>query len=70
MIPHLVGGPLYGDVDCDGDVDFDDVSLFSSYLINIRTISENGYINADANRDGSVDLLDIIAICAIAISSM
>lgn len=70
VIPHLVSGPLYGDVDCDGDVDFDDVSLFSSYLINIRTISENGYINADANQDGSVDLLDIIAICAIAMSSM
>ncbi|MBR4657891.1 MAG: endonuclease [Clostridia bacterium] len=61
---------LVGDVDCDGDVDFDDVSLLSAYLLNSNTvpITAQGLINADCNGDGKVDVLDMPAICGIAMS--
>ncbi|MCR5809703.1 MAG: InlB B-repeat-containing protein [Clostridiales bacterium] len=54
---------LRGDVDCDGDVDFDDVSLFYAFILNQAEISMQGRINADFNDDGVPNTADITLIC-------
>lgn len=52
-----------GDVDCNGVVDMSDASLLFSYLngSSVR-IYDLGMINADANLDGEVSVMDITAI--------
>ena len=61
---------LLGDVDCNGTVDMSDVSMLFSYLNggNVE-ISEQGMINADANEDGAVNVMDITAIFNIIANS-
>ncbi|MCR5808085.1 MAG: hypothetical protein K6G56_00830 [Clostridiales bacterium] len=50
---------LRGDVDCDGDVDFEDVALLYGFLLNKAELSVKGIINADFNEDGKVDTADV-----------
>ena len=50
---------LLGDVNCDGRVDYADVSVLYCYLLNITTISEQGVANADVDADGSVNFADV-----------
>ena len=57
-----------GDINGDGEVTMADVSELIAYLMNSRSISDEGMANADANGDGLIDILDAPAICAIAMS--
>ena len=59
------GGRLLGDVDLNGLVEFADVTLLSAYLLNELTLSEQSLINANANEDESVNVLDLSAIYEI-----
>ena len=60
---------LLGDVDCNGRVNMSDVSELVAYLMNTGSVSMKGLINADANQDGAVDILDAPAICAIVLNN-
>ncbi len=53
---------LFGDVNCDGEVTFSDVSALYSYLIGGSPLSEQGLINADVNGDGEVTFADVSAL--------
>ncbi|MBO4849068.1 MAG: InlB B-repeat-containing protein, partial [Clostridia bacterium] len=51
---------LLGDVNCDGSVDFSDVTMLASYVVHaVSELSEQSMINADMNQDGEVNSLDI-----------
>ncbi|MCR5808669.1 MAG: dockerin, partial [Clostridiales bacterium] len=50
---------IRGDVDCDGDIDFDDVGLMYGYFINEVTLTAQGVANADFNGDGVVNTADV-----------
>ena len=64
----ILDAPLPGDVDCNGIVQEADISLLVSYLMNYSpVISPQGMLNADANLDGKVDVLDPAAIWSIII---
>ena len=61
---------LVGDTDCSGTVEFTDANLLAAYLMNCGpNISAQGFINADANLDGTLDILDLAAICNIALGN-
>ena len=47
-------GPLLGDVDLSGDVNFSDIGPFIEVLITAEFVTE-----ADCNEDGAVDFFDI-----------
>ena len=56
---------LYGDVDCNGKVEINDVVLLSRYVAEDSTVkapSAEGLLNADCKKDGSIDADDITAI--------
>ena len=63
------GGRLIGDVDLNGKVEFADVTLLCAYLINNASLCEQSLINADANLDDEVSILDVPAICNIVLSN-
>ncbi len=61
---------LPGDVDNNGEVSMADVTLLSMYLNGENPeIVEQGMLNADANKDGTVDIRDIAAIYSIIANS-
>jgi hypothetical protein len=56
---------VYGDADCDGDVDIDDVVAIVCYVadINENAISEQGLVNADVyDVGGGVNALDALSV--------
>ncbi len=53
------GTELIGDANCDGIVDFADVSYMYMFLLGNYDLAEQGLINADVNNDGTVDFADI-----------
>lgn len=54
---------LAGDVDCSGDVSYADISMLSMYLNGENPlITEQGWLNADANASGTINISDIAAI--------
>lgn len=59
------GSKLLGDVDLNGFVEFADVTLLSAYILNEVDLCEQSLINADANEDGTINSLDLTAICNI-----
>ena len=65
----LVSGSRPGDLDCDGDVDFDDISPFvlalSGYEGYHAAYPTCYLLNADCNGDGTVDFGDINAFVAL-----
>jgi hypothetical protein len=65
----LVSGSRPGDLDCDGDVDFDDISPFvlalSGYEGYHGAYPTCYWLNADCNSDGTVDFGDINAFVAL-----
>jgi len=61
---HSVGlKASYGDLNCDGRVDFDDINPFVAALVDRQTYAARyarcHWLNADMNGDGSVDFDDI-----------
>ena len=54
------GRELLGDVDLDGDVDYDDYNLMIEYIKCLITLSELQMRNADINGDGVVDAIDAL----------
>ena len=54
---------LPGDVNGSSSLELGDASDLVSYLLNMRELSEYSLNRADANRDGSIDILDVSAIC-------
>ena len=60
---------LIGDADCSGTVELADVSALTAYLLNSAVLTEEGLLNADANLDGLVDILDAAAICDIVMNN-
>ena len=49
---------LYGDVNCDGDVRINDVVLLNKYLAKNATVTAQGLLNADCEKDDKVDTKD------------
>lgn len=47
------------DVNCDGSISFDDVTLLAAHIVGMGTLTETGLLNADCNGDGVVNSLDI-----------
>ena len=57
---------LPGDIDVDGDVDMDDLTLLKSYLLDsTTTISAQGLINADINADGTISIADLTQLISL-----
>ncbi|MBO4847783.1 MAG: hypothetical protein J5586_01335 [Clostridia bacterium] len=56
-------GRLLGDVNCDGKVTFEDVSLLAAYVVHAAELSDQGMRNADMDLSGTVSSLDISYIC-------
>ncbi|MCR5808772.1 MAG: InlB B-repeat-containing protein [Clostridiales bacterium] len=52
-------GRLLGDANCDGKVDFDDVTTFYAYILRKAELTAQGLVNADMNEDGSADSSDV-----------
>ncbi len=69
--PALTTGPALhpGDLDCDGDIDFDDIDAFVLALSGQAgyeaAYPDCNWMNADCNNDGTVDFDDIDAFVAI-----
>ena len=59
---HSGVGNLIGDVNCDGEVSFLDVSALSLFLTGEGDLTEQGLANADFDGDGTVSFLDITAL--------
>lgn len=60
---------LRGDVNCDGFVTFADVSLLSAYLLNNVTFNDQQRLAADVNGNGTIDSLDLSALCELILST-
>ena len=70
QVPYTAPQGEAGDVDCNSIVDMSDVSLLFSYLNGGGSgITEQGILNADANADGSVSVMDITGIFGIIANS-
>ena len=50
---------LIGDCNLNGKVDIGDVLILKCYLLTVNPISKNQWINADMNKDESVDVFDL-----------
>lgn len=53
---------LPGDVDCNGEVNFADISVLYLYMLGLGELDEQGRANADYDGDGSINFADISAI--------
>ncbi len=53
---------LLGDVDCDGEVTFSDISLLAQYLAGNAALTEQGMANADMDQNGDITFADVGAI--------
>ena len=53
-----VSSILYGDVNNDGNVTVDDVTLLQLYIAGDKSLDANAQLKADVNRDGIIDILD------------
>lgn len=61
-------GWLIGDSNVNGTVEFADVTALIAHLLNVMSLTPQGAINADANQDGLVNILDAAAIYTIAMA--
>ena len=69
-IPTPEPAGVTGDVDCSGSVDMSDISMLFSFLNGGSiSISDQGMINADANHDGKINVMDITAIFSLIANS-
>ena len=64
--PGPIEATKYGDVDCNGIIEINDIVLLSRYVAQDTSIpnppTEQGLANADCVRDNSIDSGDITAI--------
>lgn len=60
--PSETGTTLYGDTDCDGDVDIMDVILLNRNLMIGAEISDQGLLNVDVDNSGKIDAVDSLNI--------
>jgi len=60
---------LIGDVNCDGVVNFADISALYGYIMGSYTPTAQGIINADVNQDGSVNFTDVSALYALILAA-
>lgn len=60
---------LIGDVNLNGTVEFADITLLTAYILNLVTLSPQALLNANANGDNLVNILDVPAIYAIIFSN-
>jgi len=49
----------YGDADCDGDVDADDITVITNHINSGTTLTNEAKANADVDMDGDVDSTDL-----------
>ena len=54
-VTESISPSLYGDIDCDNDVDIVDVLILNQYLLGVADVSKEGLANADVNNDTLVD---------------
>ena len=64
LVAALTGGQsaLLGDADCNGSVNFGDVSAVYMYVLGLLGFTAQGETNADMNFDGSVNFGDVSAL--------
>ncbi|MDO5446715.1 MAG: dockerin type I repeat-containing protein [Prevotellaceae bacterium] len=58
------GSAIYGDANCDGQVDVGDITTIASFLLGEKPTAWSRE-NADANKDGDIDVADITATAMI-----
>ena len=56
---------LLGDVNCDGHVDFSDVSALYAFLMNVADLSDQGKLNGDMDASGILTMEDVSLLCAM-----
>lgn len=57
-----------GDVDCNGQRTFADVSLLYQYCIGVAALGHDAMVNADVNRSSSVDFADVSSLYQLLLS--
>ncbi|MBO4330522.1 MAG: hypothetical protein J5827_00435, partial [Oscillospiraceae bacterium] len=62
VAPTEAPAGLPGDVDCNGEVSFADVSLLAQYLAGQAELSAQGMLNADMDGNGEITFADVGAI--------
>ena len=50
---------LLGDVDCDGEVTFSDISMLAQFLSGSTALSAQGMLNADMDGSGDLSFADV-----------
>ena len=60
--------PLYGDANCDGEVDIMDVIALNKYLLGSGALSAQGKLNADVDANDSIDTTDSLNILKCVVS--
>ena len=67
---EVTGPTLPGDIDDNGEVNMSDISLLFLYLNGAEpTLNEQGMLNADANGDGVISILDVSYIFSLVSNS-
>ncbi len=61
--------PKLGDVNCDGNVDFSDVTDLFAFLMNTKLLTSEGLGNADVNADGGLTMDDVSALYTMILNS-
>ncbi|MBR1898648.1 MAG: dockerin type I repeat-containing protein, partial [Oscillospiraceae bacterium] len=59
---------LYGDTDCNGKVELLDIILLNKNLLGMEKLSERGAVNADVDRNKSIDSNDALYILKSTVS--
>lgn len=49
---------IYGDVNCDGNIDIKDSTLIQKYVVGMVEFNDEQFVAADVNGDGTVSVLD------------
>ena len=61
-LPYVKEATLYGDANCDGKVNNEDIECLQKYILQGYELTEQGRINADVNISGKIDATDVLII--------
>ncbi len=61
-LPYVKEETLYGDANCDGKVNNEDIECLQKYILQGYELTEQGRINADVNISGKIDATDVLII--------